>query len=107
MTTLIIPKKFKCYPSYNGLTNVIESIEWTLKVTETINGKTYVLPLELRTKLPDPNSADFTQIDLITNEQVITWISQIENITKYANIAISRKNGELAKIKTVEFLPPA
>jgi len=65
----------KCKISENGLTNVVESINWMLCYEIEVNGQRYAQHIPGSTQLPTPNVEVFTNYEDLTQEQVESWIT--------------------------------
>lgn len=64
----------KCKISENGLSNVVESIHWTLTRTTTYNDREYTQEIGGITPIPTPTTETFTEYNNLTYEQVVGWI---------------------------------
>jgi hypothetical protein len=76
----------KCKISENGLSNVVESIRWTLTRVITFNGLEYTREMGGSTTMPSPTPETFTNYDDLTHEQVVTWIeanTDVDMINSY------------------------
>jgi hypothetical protein len=63
-------------PSANGLNNIVEGVNWRYQVTDDA----YYADHYLVTLLSEPDSESFIQYELLTDQQVYSWIEQNEDI---------------------------
>jgi hypothetical protein len=78
--------EMKCKISENGLSNIVESIRWTLSRTTTFNGLEYTREMGGSTTMPNPTPETFTNYADLTHEQVVTWIeanTDVDMINSY------------------------
>jgi hypothetical protein len=64
----------ECYPSLNGLTNVVSSIHWRY-MGKNENGTTYLLYGQQ--KVDDPNIEEFIDYENLNLETISTWLESI------------------------------
>ena len=64
----------ECKTSENGLSNVVYKVYWKCTLTEIIGEKTYSSEISSCSIIPSPDVNNFTQYELLTKEQVITWV---------------------------------
>jgi hypothetical protein len=65
--------KLECIPSQNGLDNIIVNVHFKYIGEKLINGITYSGSATEIIALDEPDINNFTPLDNITKEQVISW----------------------------------
>jgi hypothetical protein len=61
-------------PSVDGLTDVVENVAYGVSATTLINGTEYDVNGVDVVTLPQPNPAEFTPFNSLTEAQVIAWV---------------------------------
>lgn len=79
MTTEIKIDGLECTISKNGLTNVVEKINWVYTLSE--NDKSYTINGAVN--VPDPNPNEFRPFEELTNEIVLVWLTSMINFEEY------------------------
>jgi len=87
------------YPLFNGLTNVIKSVNCFYTAVQG----TLTSSLPFLAELPPPASDEFTPYEQLTNQEVITWVEANSNLSFFQQILNQRLN-EL-KTPTVVVVP--
>ncbi len=91
---------FRCKINQDGLTNVIESITWQATQPTDVDGTIYELTVRGTTKLPSVNPSNFIDTELLTKEQVISWIETYNNVDALFNHMVAVKRSQLASTYT-------
>ena len=74
------------HTSQNDLTNVIYHVHWRMQKDYTLNGETQVADIYGSKEIADPDPANFTPFDDVTNAMVIGWLEDAftaEEITDF------------------------
>jgi hypothetical protein len=106
MTKTIRINALECYPNLNGLENVVKNVKWTLTVEETINGNVETMSIDSTTQVPAADASVFTPYELLTAEQVTSWVNANTDTNALAAHLIARRNRELNVIATTTLAPP-
>jgi hypothetical protein len=61
----------ECVPAANGLQNIVQTIRWKLSGDDGVNST----EINNVTTINPPNPGAFIQYDTLTEEQVITWVT--------------------------------
>ena len=61
----------ECVPAANGLQNIVQTIRWKLSGDDGVNST----EINNVTPIAPPNSGEFIQYSNLTEEQVITWLT--------------------------------
>ena len=88
-------------PSKDGLTNIVDKINWRFQITED----KYYGDVYGHTKLPAPTGGSFTAYDDLTEETIINWVKEHED----GDAIIAQATAKLEKNKApsmVEKNPP-
>ena len=99
--------KLECKTSENGLTNIVQRIQWNYKVTETVNGQEYSSEINGSLDLPSPSQESFIPFESLTKEQVVNWIELTmgsEYLTELTNYLLNQINEKVSP--TVVYLDP-
>lgn len=88
-------------PSANGLSNIVEGVNWRFQVTDDA----YYADYYLVTSLSEPDSGNFTPYESLTDQQVYSWIEQNENIDQIKAI-VDEKLSEKKNPSSVEKATP-
>lgn len=99
--------KLECKTSENGLTNIVQRIQWNYKVTETVNGQEYSSEISGPLDLPSPSQENFTPFESLTNDQVVLWIEStmgIDQVNYLNNLLLNNINEQVSP--TVVYLDP-
>jgi hypothetical protein len=97
--------KLEYIGSNNGLENVISNVRYRCTVEETVNEVVYTSYYEDDAILTNPDPNNFTPLDNVTKEQVISWIEY----TPSYMVAIQHMTNDLKikqKPQTVEVIFP-
>ena len=78
--------KLKYKVSENGLSNIIDELEWTYKLTQTVNNSEYSSQVTGYFKLVEPDANSFIPFSQITEEMVGNWIEESFGEGEMANL---------------------
>lgn len=95
----------QCKPSYNGLTNVVESIIYRVTDTVTINEAEHEIIGSGIVSLPDPNPAEFTPFETLTEATVTAWVTANADIDGLVSRLTDQKRAQLNP-PVVSMTPP-
>lgn len=79
MRTITI-QNMQVKPAVNGLTNVVETIMYRVTDTVTVNGESHEVVGGGVAHLTDPNPAEFTPYESLTEATVVAWVEANQNI---------------------------
>ena len=79
MRTITI-QNLQVKPSFDGLTNVVETILYRVTDTVTLNGNEHEVTGGGVARLANPNPAEFTPFESLTEATVISWVTANEDI---------------------------
>lgn len=82
-------EQLNCKPSFDGKTNVVETIHWRLN---GVDGD-YATSVYGSQGVTYEESTDFIEYDNLTEDQLISWVKDIlgeEQVTNYENSVISQ-----------------
>ena len=94
-----------CKPSLNGLTNVVESIIFQVTDTVTINGTEHEVRGGNFVQLSDPNPAEFTPFESLTEAVVVGWVEANADVDGFVARLTDNLNTRLNP-PTVALTPP-
>lgn len=94
-----------CKPSVNGLTNVVESIIFQVTDTVNINGTDYEVRGGNFVQLSEPNPAEFTPFESLTEATVTAWIQANSDIDAFVARLTDNLNARLNP-PTISLTPP-
>jgi hypothetical protein len=97
--------KLDCIPSQNGLNNIITNVYFEYIGEKTINGVTYTSQASEIMALEQHDVNDFTPLNEITKEQIISWIEPKVD-TNRLNIHLNNAIEAQLKPQTIEMEPP-
>lgn len=66
-----------CAKSLDGLTDVVREISWSRILTESA----YAVSCAGRSSVSEPDASSFTPFDQLTQEQVISWLYTVVDVT--------------------------
>ena len=66
--------------SADGLTNIVSKIFW--KIEAFVEGEKYLAVYSSSTNVSQPDEQSFTPFEELTEEQVVSWVESIEDITQ-------------------------
>lgn len=84
----------ECMPNYNGLENVVQTIRWRFSGDDGVN----FAEIYNATPMAVPDPAEFVQYNSLTEEQVVTWLTDAlgEHGVESAKAAIDARLADLA-----------
>lgn len=97
--------KLEYIPNKNGLENVIANVNFRCTGEETVNGVLYSSICETNATLEEPDVNNFTPLNEVTKEQVISWV---ETTSSY-RFVVRHLTGDLKmkqKPQTIELISP-
>lgn len=91
----------------DSLSDVVQSIFWTITNTETVDGETYTVNAIGSNYLSEPDSSSFTAYKSITEDNAVTWLKAVmgaDMVTQYEQVVTNKMtNLKSGKPQPLEF----